>query len=524
MPPGLHEAGGEAGTARGGVGRGEDAAASGAAHVGAEGGARARKPAAAAGNGVHPLNLFWEECMKAVDRPSASKMVRQLAPAHVLGIDPAAKGVSAAKDGLYSHFAEVRGKHPTKVLLVRVGDFYEAYGYCAVLLVQYAGLNPMGTKLPRAGCPVVNLRRTLGDLTRAGFSVAVSEELPLPYGAKNRRKQRYVAGVTSPASPLYVHDMSLAADAEVSALPSAPRQPAIVAVGESARGLVLYEISIDMRAVKAMEGLTLEGAVARVAAGGCSPPLYLDKKMSRAVAAALVKHAGIAERSCVFVAGSLAAPASAKAGSFLRGVLDQVRLDAALPPNEAFSVVGLAGAGRPRPLYVSTAAQIGLLQTAGIPSLVEAVLGRAAEAEVRRFVQRLLLHPPPPAETAALASALAALIALPRSAALPVFPIVSAATVSRFILAREANNAILADVHRVLMAVNMSLTAREDQLAAFAKHVLVMTRFETGLGSASGGALQAAAHAIIADIENTLVLGGGQASQCERAASQCEPV
>ena len=35
----------------------------------------------------------------------------------------------------------------------------------------------MGTKLPRAGCPVVNLRRTLRDLTDAGLSVVVCEEL-----------------------------------------------------------------------------------------------------------------------------------------------------------------------------------------------------------------------------------------------------------------------------------------------------------------------------------------------------------
>ena len=40
---------------------------------------------------------------------------------------------------------------------------------------------------------VVNLRRTLADLTDAGFSVVVSEELPIPYGSKNRRKQRCVA-------------------------------------------------------------------------------------------------------------------------------------------------------------------------------------------------------------------------------------------------------------------------------------------------------------------------------------------
>ena len=40
-------------------------------------------------------------------------------------------------------------------------------------------------------------------------------------------------------------------------------QAAQLAVGVSARGLVLYEISVDMRSVKAMEGLSFEGALAR---------------------------------------------------------------------------------------------------------------------------------------------------------------------------------------------------------------------------------------------------------------------
>lgn len=51
-------------------------------------------------------------------------------------------------------------------------------------------------------------------------------------------------------------------------------QAVIVAVAMSARGLVLYEISVDMRAVKAMEGLTLEGAIARLpTASEPAPPV-----------------------------------------------------------------------------------------------------------------------------------------------------------------------------------------------------------------------------------------------------------
>lgn len=95
-----------------------------------------------------------------------------------------------------------------------MGEFYEACGIDAVLLVQHAGelllkrgqqagrqpcscslpitaspavlpslrspagLNPMGAgNPPRAGCPRQNLRRTVADLVQAGLSVAVCEEV-----------------------------------------------------------------------------------------------------------------------------------------------------------------------------------------------------------------------------------------------------------------------------------------------------------------------------------------------------------
>ena len=43
----------------------------------------------------------------------------------------------------------------------QVGDFYEAIGIDACILVEYAGLNPFGgmrsDSIPRAGCPVMVL-------------------------------------------------------------------------------------------------------------------------------------------------------------------------------------------------------------------------------------------------------------------------------------------------------------------------------------------------------------------------------
>ena len=58
-------------------------------------------------------------------------------------------------------------------LAAQCGDFYEAVGTDAVLLVQFAGLNPMGLKSPpRAGCPKQNIRKVLYDMVNeAGLTV-----------------------------------------------------------------------------------------------------------------------------------------------------------------------------------------------------------------------------------------------------------------------------------------------------------------------------------------------------------------
>lgn len=46
-----------------------------------------------------------------------------------------------------------------------MGDFYEAIGIDACILVEYAGLNPFGglrpESIPKAGCPVVVLGLSL---------------------------------------------------------------------------------------------------------------------------------------------------------------------------------------------------------------------------------------------------------------------------------------------------------------------------------------------------------------------------
>ena len=81
-----------------------------------------------------------------------------------LGVDLGAAGASSSRgdaprrggrdESLYDYALDVKRAHPRKVALIRVGEFYEALGFDAVLLVMHAGLNPMGTAGSRArGAP-----------------------------------------------------------------------------------------------------------------------------------------------------------------------------------------------------------------------------------------------------------------------------------------------------------------------------------------------------------------------------------
>ena len=133
---------------------------------------------------VERENVYWEEAMTKVTKLGAKSLLKIIDRRYPFGTDPSKKGVG--EKGLYGKvFPEMRRKYPNKIVLCRVGEFYETMGYDAVLLVEYANLNPMGADpvIARAGCPKQNIHRTLRDLTDAGFSVVVIEEHPKEPGA-----------------------------------------------------------------------------------------------------------------------------------------------------------------------------------------------------------------------------------------------------------------------------------------------------------------------------------------------------
>ena len=104
---------------------------------------------------------------------------------------------------LIKQFFSVKAQHPEAVLLYRVGDFYESYSDDAVLVSKVLGIvltkKSNGDKghVEMAGFPHHALDNYLPKLVRAGYKVAVCDQLEDPKFAKKLVKR----GVTELVTP-----------------------------------------------------------------------------------------------------------------------------------------------------------------------------------------------------------------------------------------------------------------------------------------------------------------------------------
>ena len=103
---------------------------------------------------------------------------------------------------LLKQYFAVKAQHPEALLLYRVGDFYETYSDDALTASKVLGLvltkrsNGDKEPCPMAGFPHHALETYLQKLIRAGFKVAVCDQLEDP-------KQKTVAkrGISEMVSP-----------------------------------------------------------------------------------------------------------------------------------------------------------------------------------------------------------------------------------------------------------------------------------------------------------------------------------
>ena len=103
---------------------------------------------------------------------------------------------------LMQQYFRVKTKHPDAILLFRVGDFYETFGPDAVTASQVLGIiltsrNNGGSDIELAGFPHHSMDLYLPRLVRAGYRVAICEQLEKPSPQKKIVKR----GVTEIVTP-----------------------------------------------------------------------------------------------------------------------------------------------------------------------------------------------------------------------------------------------------------------------------------------------------------------------------------
>ena len=111
---------------------------------------------------------------------------------------------------LMQQYFKMKTKHPDAILLFRVGDFYETFGEDAVkaskaLTITLTSRNNGGNDIELAGFPYHSLNTYLPRLVRAGYRVAICEQLEKP----SPEKKIVDRGVTEVVTPGVTTDENL---------------------------------------------------------------------------------------------------------------------------------------------------------------------------------------------------------------------------------------------------------------------------------------------------------------------------
>ena len=103
---------------------------------------------------------------------------------------------------LMAQYFKLKSKHPDAILLYRVGDFYETFSEDAIKTADILGIvltkrNNGGNDIELAGFPYHSLDVYLPKLVRAGYRVAICEQLEKP----SKEKKIVDRGVTDVVTP-----------------------------------------------------------------------------------------------------------------------------------------------------------------------------------------------------------------------------------------------------------------------------------------------------------------------------------
>ncbi|XP_021731755.1 DNA mismatch repair protein MSH1, mitochondrial-like [Chenopodium quinoa] len=415
--------------------------------------------------------FWWKEKLGACRKPSTVQLIKRLVYSNLLGLDVNLKNGSLKEGNLNMEMLQFKSRFPREVLLCRVGDFYEAIGIDACVLVEYAGLNPFGglrtDSVPRAGCPVVNLQQTLDDLTRNGYSVCIVEEVQGPTQSRSR-KGRFISGHAHPGSPYVFGHVGVDRDLDF------PEPMPVVGVSRSAKGYSLTSVLETLKTFSVEDGLTEEALVTKLRTCHCHY-LFLHKSLKH-------NSSGTCRWGEFGEGGLLWAECSSRYFEWFEGdpvkeLLLKVKELYGLEDVVVFRNIAVPSEKRPRPLHLGTATQIGAIPTEGIPCLLKVLLPSSCTGLPQSYVRDLLLNPPAYAVAATIQEICKRMSIV--TCSIPEFTCVSSAKLVKLLELREANHIEFCRINNV--AEEILQLHDKYELRQILELLMVPTSVATGL-------------------------------------------
>ncbi|KAI7747625.1 hypothetical protein M8C21_024620 [Ambrosia artemisiifolia] len=386
--------------------------------------------------------IWWKEQMEMCRKTSSTQLTKRLSYSNLLGLDDNLKNGSMKEGTLNCEILKFKSKFPREVLLCRVGEFYEAVGFDACILVEYAGLNPFcglrSDGVPKAGCPVMNLRQTLDDLTRNGFSVCIVEEIQGPTQARSR-KSRFISGHAHPGSPYVFGLVEDDRDLEF------PEPMPVVGLSRSAKGYCIVSVLETMKTYSLEDGLTEEAVVTKLRTYHYHH-LFLHKSLKK-------NSSGTTRWKEFGEGGLLWGECNGKCFEWIEGnivneILFKVKELYGLDDDVTFRNVTVASENKPHPLHLGTASQIGVIPTEGVPHLLKVLLPANCTGLPAIYIRDLLLNPPAYA-TATTIQAICKLMSY-ISCPIPDFTCIAPSKLVKLLELREANHVEFCKIKSVL--------------------------------------------------------------------------
>ena len=352
------------------------------------------------------LDKYWKDPLMNVSKQLSQQWLRQLDTQQCpMGFDSSSEH-NLGSVALLDMCREQKRKLLEKILVVRNGENYEAFGVDAILVLEHALDGFSEPKQDKSGQPIPwiyfcksRIQNVLDRLTAAHYDIAVFEETDA--GLPNGNKGRYLKQIVSAALPTYECDDS----STLNVMEDRIRIPCpCVGVLKFEGGYTYIEVDLESKSYRVMEGLTAEAVRCRLKLKPPAHPIWFvpSRKDYENKVYNDKEWGGEGIRKIRISPYPLASVNNQRNAT--KRYRDEV-LDAVLkhffqdPPSAATFVDRRkqepTTSFATDPLTMETARQLGIIEDPRFHSLLSCMLKKNEAADVKALVEDWLVAPPP---------------------------------------------------------------------------------------------------------------------------------